>query len=78
MILLETDSKYFVVFPFERDTPRTIDVDTVAFRQSMKAVEVKAWNIQFCQRLSLIQSFETAQAASQQILPYATAMALFE
>jgi len=78
MILLKIYSECFVVFPFKRDTPWPIDVDTVAFRRSAKAMEVEARHIQFRQCLRLIQRIQAAQATGLQVWLYAPAMASFK
>jgi hypothetical protein len=45
MILFKINPKSFTLFPLKGDTPRAIDMDTVTFGFSMKAVEIESRNI---------------------------------
>ena len=48
MILLEIDSAGLAIFEFERDAPRSINVDRIAFRvKAMQGVKVEARDIHF-------------------------------
>jgi hypothetical protein len=48
VILLEIDAARVAIFEFERDTPRSIDMDRAARRsEAAQRMEIKAWNIHF-------------------------------
>ncbi len=52
-------------------------MDSIALGHSTQTVKIKSWHIQIPQRFGLIQSLQTAQAASLQIGSYATAASSF-
>jgi hypothetical protein len=49
MILFEIDPYRLTLLPLKDDTPWAVDVDTVTFRYSLKAVEIEPRHIQICQ-----------------------------
>ena len=49
MILLKMDPECIAILPFERDTPRAIDVDTITFGYPLQTVKVEPRYIQVCQ-----------------------------
>jgi hypothetical protein len=42
MTLFKINTPGLAVVPFESDTPGTISMDTIPFRQTMKAMEIKS------------------------------------
>ena len=49
MILLKIDPEGITILPFERDTPRAVDVNTITFGYPLQTVKVKPRYIQVCQ-----------------------------
>jgi hypothetical protein len=48
MVLLEIDATGLAVFEFERDAPRSIDVDRIAFRiEPLQGMKVEARDVHF-------------------------------
>ncbi len=66
MVLFEIDPQRFTVLPREGYAPRAVNMDTVSYRGSVKAMKVEAWHIDFIQRFSLIQNFQPTQATPLQ------------
>ena len=46
MILFKIDPQRIAIFPLKGDTPWAVNVDTVTFRYSVKAVEIESRHIQ--------------------------------
>ena len=78
MVLLKVNSAYLVIFPFERDAPRAVDVNAVALGSPVEAVEIEARYTQVRQRLGLIQSLQPAQTTRLQVVLYAATAASFK
>ena len=78
MILFKIDAQRITICPLECDAPRTVDVNTVTLRHPLQAMKIESRHMDVCQRLCLIQRFQAAQTACVQLLPYATAAAMFE
>jgi hypothetical protein len=48
MVLLEIDAAGLTIFEFERDGPRSIDVDRIASRiEPLQGMKVEAWDVHF-------------------------------
>ena len=45
MILFKVNLKCITGFPFKGNAPWTIDMNTIAFWLSLKAMKIKAWNL---------------------------------
>jgi hypothetical protein len=59
MALFKIDAPRLTVFEFERDTPRPIDVDRIAFRiEPLQGVKVETWDVHF---LGLDRDIETVK-----------------
>lgn len=67
MVLLQIDAVGIGVFPFERDTPGSVDVERIALGASAKSMEVETRHAKLTQRDRLIQSVEPKQAAAVEI-----------
>jgi hypothetical protein len=66
VVLLEIDPESRSVVPFESDAPRTIHVDRVPLRPSMKGMEIKAGLIQLSLGRRRMQSVQANQDPSVQ------------
>ena len=49
MILFKIDTQRITALPLERDVPWAVDVDAVAFGQTMETTKVESWHLQICQ-----------------------------
>jgi hypothetical protein len=68
VILLEIDSAGVAIFELERDAPRSIDVDRVAFRvKAVQSVKVEAGDIHF---LGAEGDVETVQPRENALLHF--------
>jgi hypothetical protein len=48
VVLFEIDATGFAIFELERDAPRSIDVDRMAFRvESLQRMKIEARNVHF-------------------------------
>ena len=70
MILLKVDPEGLGLLPLECDAPRSVDVDRIALRLSMKSVKIEARLPQTIERASRIESVEPYQRATVQIAAY--------
>ena len=68
VILLEIDSAGVAIFEFERDAPRSIDVDRIAFRiKAVQSMKVEAGDIHF---LGAEGDVETVQPRENALLHF--------
>ena len=49
MILLKIAPECITILPFERDTPRAIDMNTITFWYPLQTVKIEPLYIQVCQ-----------------------------
>jgi len=64
MVLLEIDATGLAVFEFERNAPRSIDVDRIAFRiESLQGVKVETWDVHFLGPDGYIETVEPRKNA---------------
>ena len=68
VVLLEIDSAGVAIFEFERDAPRSIDVDRIAFwAKAVQSVKVEAGDIHF---LGAEGDVETVQPRENALLHF--------
>jgi hypothetical protein len=75
VILLKIDAPRLALDPFKRDSPRTIDGNSVTFRASAQRMQTKARKIELLQLTRLMQRLEYSQRTPLQIRPDTNARA---
>ena len=66
MVLFEIDPQSLTVLPCEGNAPGAIDMDTVPYRGSVKAMKVEARHINLIQCFGLIQNLQPTQTTPLQ------------
>jgi hypothetical protein len=68
MVLLEIDAACIAVFEFERDAPRSIDVDRIALGiESLQGMKVEARNVHFLGSDSDVETIKPCENASMHL-----------
>jgi hypothetical protein len=62
MVLLEIDPASVAVFEFERDAPRSVDVNRIAlWIEAMQRMKVEAWNVHFLRPHGDVETVESRE-----------------
>ena len=68
MVLLEIDAAGLTIFEFERDAPRSIDMDRITPRiEPLQGMKVEAWDVHF---LSSDRDVETVESCENALMHF--------
>jgi hypothetical protein len=78
MVLFQVNSPSVTIDPLKGDGPRPVHMDTVPFRFSLRAMEIKSRNIQIFKGFSIVQSHQASPTTLDQIGAYPTRVIFLE
>src|ERR1700687_1416913 len=68
MVLFEIDLAGLAIFEFERDAPRSIDLDRIAFRiESLQGTKIEARNVHFLGLAGAAEPIEPCENSSMHL-----------
>ncbi len=67
MVLLQVDAPSVALNPFERDAPRSADMNTVAFRFPAQSMKVKSRYVDCDELFGLIKNIQPSEATGMEI-----------
>ena len=76
MILLQVNLPRVTLIPFERDTPRTIQVKAITLRLSPEGMEIEARDVEIAQRRSVSQRIQSSKRPALEVRAHPSAPAL--